>query len=393
MNGGNEMDMQFPECGMCKERVIERIEKYMDDNHDYGKSHVLNSICSEPLEIGKEAYMMALNTNLGDMRLFAGSKKMEEAVASKLCDLLSLSSGVGNVVCGGTEANLLAMFVAKKISESKNITAPEIVAPESIHFSVIKAATIMGIQLKLSKLDGNHRAIPKEMEEKITPNTIAFFATAGTSETGAVDPINKIADISKKYGLYFHVDAASGGFLIPFAKELGYYLPEFDFSIEAVQSITVDPHKYGFSVIPSGFILFRNKVIRDYIDFESFFVGTKTHRTFSGTRTGAGLASIYAIIQHLGKSGFKNYVLKIFTCRDILIRELQKKNMMLFGEPDLNIVLVKSKHPEETMQRLEKKGYYVSVSKRYHAIRIVVNRQNNEEELKELAELLYQTEH
>jgi tyrosine decarboxylase/tyrosine decarboxylase/aspartate 1-decarboxylase len=232
---------------------------------------------------------------------------------------------------------------------------------------------MLGIRLRYTRLDSTLRADPRDIRRGINSNTIAVLATAGTSESGAVDPIREIADIAKEDGLYFHVDAASGAFIIPFAKELGYDLSEFDFKINNVSSITVDPHKFGLSVIPSGYILFRSDKIRKPIEVESHYVGTSAHTTFTGTRPGAAAASAFAAITCLGRDGFRKIVKSYFEKRDFLISELDKYGISLYAPPDLNIVLIRSRDPLKVFKRLEKRRILVSLSRRYSSIRLVVH--------------------
>lgn len=380
----------FPEKKKTENDVLCEIEAFCTRDKAYFNSHVLNSICTEPLGIAKQAYMKAINTNLGDMRLFPGARSLEEELLHLLGSLLQNAEAAGSIVSGGTEANLLAMFVAKQ--RSAKVVNPEIIVPESIHFSVVKASMLLGVKLVTVELDQNFRAKPQQIEQSITEHTIAVFATAGTSETGAIDPIPEINEICMKHNLYLHVDAASGGFIIPFAREAGESKPSFDFSLEAVMSITVDPHKYGLAVIPAGFILFRNKELQNLIHFESFFTGTPNHKTFIGTRSAAGAASAYAVIKHLGRAGFVEITKHYFHLKRETLKMLEQKNIETLGEADLNILLIKSSHPEETMKKLERLGWYVSVSKRLKAIRIVLHCHNTAEELKEFTDILAQLE-
>lgn len=380
----------FPEKGKTENDVLCEIEAYCAKDKAYSNSHVLNSICTEPLGIAKQAYMKAINTNLGDMRLFPGARSLEEELLHLFGSLLQNEDVAGSIVSGGTEANLLAMFVAKQ--RAAEVKHPEIIVPESIHFSVVKAGVLLGVKLVTVELDQNFRAIPQQIEQSITEHTIAVFATAGTSETGAIDPIPEINEICMKHNLYLHVDAASGGFIIPFAKEAGELKPQFDFSLGAVMSMTVDPHKYGLAVIPAGFILFRNKELQDFIHFESFFVGTPNHKTFIGTRSAAGVASTYAVIKHLGRTGFVEKAKYYFQLKREMLKMLEQKNIETLGEADLNILIIKSIHPKETLKKLEQLGWYVSVSKRLKAIRIVLHCHNTVEELKEFVDILVQLE-
>ena len=79
---------------------------------------------------------------------------------------------------------------------------------------------------------------------------------AGTTEFGQVDPVEEIGRIAEEKDVFFHVDAAFGGFVIPFLE--GCPL-KFDFAVPGVSSIAIDPHKMGMSTIPSGGLLYRNE--------------------------------------------------------------------------------------------------------------------------------------
>lgn len=383
---------KFPENASDRQEVQDKINQICASDYNYNDGKILNSICSEPLDIAIWAYKRMILSNLGDTRIFGSLEKMEQEVTAMLGDLLHNSSAAGNIVTGGTEANLLALYVARQAGYKKGIINPEAVTSEAVHFSFNKACAFLGIKLITVKTNENFQVELKELESKITKNTAAVISTAGTSETGTVEQIKETGEIAKKYGIYFHVDAASGGFLLPFMEDAGYRSVPFDFALESVDSVTIDPHKYGMSVIPGGFILFRDSKLMKYINFDSFFHGTKAHTTLAGTRTGAGLASVYAVIHSLGYKGFVNNTKLIMSRREMLVNELHKRNIETAGRQDLNIIMVKSKDPVKIMGKLEKEGWLTSVSKRYNAVRIVVHRHNSEERLKEFAETFMRLE-
>lgn len=382
----------FPERGVSKIDVLSDIDNICSNDYKYTGGRILNSICTEPLDIAVEAYVKAIYTNLGDSRIFPGVKKLEFKIIEMIGELLGKRDVVGNIVSGGTEANLLALYVAREIGYKRNINCPEMIAPESIHYSVNKAAAILGIKVHYTALDGNQRAVVEEIESSITPNTVAIMATAGTSELGIVDPIPEIAAIAKRNSIYFHVDAASGGFIIPFAKEIGYKLPDFDFSVDGVDSITIDPHKYGLSVIPAGCIVFRTEELQKNIEFESYFIGTQPHTTFLGTRSGASVASIYSVIKHLGRKGFIDITRGYFEKRDYLISLLKDQGLSITVCPDLNIVTINSKSPYAVMNELENRRWLVSLSRRCNSLRVVVHKHTQKEELCEFVKALYNIE-
>lgn len=362
----------FTGTGVAAEEVLAEIDGFCANDYRYEDGRVFNSISSEPLPIAIEAYLRTIQTNMGDNRIFPGMKAMERAVIGMMGELLGDASAAGNVVSGATEGNLLALFVARRIGERRGITMPEVVVPQSGHFSLDKIAALLGLKLVRTALDDRQRGDAAAIAESITENTIAIVATAGTSEFGAIDPVTQIAQVARERGLYLHVDAASGGFIIPFAKQLGHGLPDFDFKVEGVHSIAVDPHKFGLCVIPSGIILFRSEELQREVCFDSHYVGTTSHTTLLGTRPGAGVATIYAVLRHLGRDGFCSLVEENFRKRDYFIDELTRRGLELLFPPELLIVAVNSRNPARLLQSLEEREWLVSVSKRFPAIRIVI---------------------
>ena len=86
------------------------------------------------------------------------------------------------------------------------------------------------------KVGGNARLLyfpnsVDSLKKVISDKTVAIVAIAGTTELGLIDPIEEISKIAFDNNIYFHVDAAFGGFSIPFLKQRGYDLPTFDFSL------------------------------------------------------------------------------------------------------------------------------------------------------------------
>lgn len=362
--------------GIGFEDVLKKIKIFLSE--DCRWENVYNSICSKPLEIGKEAFNQGIETNLGDKRIFKGTEKVEEIVIKKLGRLLDSETCVGNIVSGGTEANFLALYVAKKMRES--VLTPEIIVSDTVHFSVLKATEFLGIKCRFIRSDEKYKLNVSEIEENINKNTIAIVATAGTSEFGSVDDIEEIAKIASVNKIYFHVDAATGGFIIPFARMLGKELPNVSFSIAGVSSITIDPHKYGLVPIPSGAILFQDKSLQDKIHLSSYFVGTHHHTTMLGTRSGAPVLAAFAVIEHLGIEGFLEITKRNFELTNLLKQELEKIGFELYIEPELNIVCIKARNTIQIMEKLESKGIIISVSKRVpDVIRIVVNNHMNED--------------
>ena len=146
---------------------------------------------------------------MGDPGLFKGTKYIENEVIKSIGELLSISEPYGNIVTGGTEANIMAMRAARNHARKyKGIKEGEIIIPDSAHFSFKKAADMMNLKIIEAKLDENYKIDVDSVKENISDNTVAIVAIAGTTELGLVDPIEELSEIAYENNIYFHVDAA-----------------------------------------------------------------------------------------------------------------------------------------------------------------------------------------
>ena len=362
-------------AGESASDVRRRIATEMAD--DVPWTRVLNSICTEPHPLGVEMASAAAHTNLGDVRIFRGTKRIERKVVELLLDLLGNPGGSGSLVSGGTEANLIAMLVARESARARGrlTDRPEVVVSSTVHFSFTKVFGLLGLTPVVVPVDDSLRLPAGEVARRIGEHTVAVVATAGSSEFGVVVAVDEIGPVVAGREVHLHVDAATGGFIIPFARELGHDLPQFDFTVDGVDSITIDPHKYGLANVPAGAILFRGAQDAGRFAVDSFFIDTPVHNTLLGTRPGAAAVSTYAVLEHLGRDGFRDLTRTNFEVTRYLVDGLRAAGHELFAEPQLNIVVVKMPHAVRISQLLESKGWIVSTSKRFgETLRLVVTR-------------------
>jgi tyrosine decarboxylase/aspartate 1-decarboxylase len=218
-------------------------------------------------------------------------------------------------------------------------------------------------------LDSFYRVEVSEVEKCISNNTVAIVGTAGTAELGAVDPISELSEIALRHNVFLHVDAAFGGLVIPFLKGIK---PQFDFNLEGVQSITVDPHKMGMAAIPAGGILFRDDKALDFIKTETPYLTDKVQYTIVGTRTGAAAASVWAVLKALGMDGFQKVVGNCMKNTKLLADGVEKAGFKLVAAPTLNLVAFRSENTKGLAEKLWKRGWCISYVPRYDCIRVVV---------------------
>jgi tyrosine decarboxylase/aspartate 1-decarboxylase len=332
------------EEGIPAERILNELEERTKDDYTYDSGRILGSMISKPHKFALQVYQKYMERNLGDPGLCPGVTELEKEAIALIGSLLHHPNATGNIVTGGTEANLIAMAVARNMRSK--IIKPSIIVPKSAHVSFDKASSLLRLHKVKVGLDSSFKMNVNEMRKSITKDTVAIVAVAGTTSLGVVDPIEEISEIAYENHIYLHIDAAFGGFVLPFLSELGYKTPLFDFKVKGVSSMTTDPHKMGFCPIPSGGILFRRP---NYIKYNSVKVpylagGIATQGTIVGTRSGASACAIWALMRHLGRSGFREIVRNCMSLTDYLVDSIgHLEGVELTTPPTLNIIGIKSK--------------------------------------------------
>lgn len=347
--------------------VLKELQIAHSKDFHFSSGHILGSMCTEPHPIAVKAYNMFIDTNLGDSGIFPGTKELEENVVKMIGKLLHAPPSFhGTMVSGGTEGNLTALWMYKKISGKK-----EVILPRHAHFSFQKALSLMNIKARVVKLR-NHVFDMHDLKKCIGKNTACVVAVAGTTDLGLIDPIEEISEICMENEVPLHVDAAFGGFVIPFLKELGYSKKKFDFEISGVTSISTDPHKMGLSVIPSGCFFVREQNMLEHISVESPCTHTQRHLSLLGTRPGASVAATYAVLKFFGIKGYKKVVQHCMDLTFDLAKKLKEKGMKLTVEPEMNILSVRVTDARNVAMKLSERGWKVGVNEENCALRIVV---------------------
>jgi tyrosine decarboxylase/aspartate 1-decarboxylase len=239
----------------------------------------------------------------------------------------------------------------------------------------------MGLKLVRTDIDEKYRADVSSINSKINKKTLAVIATAGTSSLGAVDPIEEINELCD--GVFLHIDAAYGGFILPFIKK-----GELDFQKQNIDSISVDPHKLGGVPIPSGTLLFRDDSYQKNLTKSPTYIPVQTS-TLSGSRSGGAIAATWATLMHYGFEGYEARARECMKNTEFLCNEIKRiPGASIITEPDLNIVGLKIINPIKTSDRLVEMGWKIALNKELGCIRFAVmphiNKEGIEEFLKDL---------
>jgi len=349
-------------------KILNELQNYKDKDFTFSSGQILGSMCTQPHAIAKEAYMKFLETNLGDPELFPGTKEIESKLLSFILDLFNApKSATGLVGSGGTESNITAIWLAKNLTRKK-----EVITPESAHFSFEKIASLMDIKLKTIPLNKDYCMDISNIKKKISKDTATIVGIAGSTELGTIDPIPELSEICMDENIFLHIDAAFGGFVIPFLKELDYDLPDFDFNLKGVSSISVDAHKMGYSAIPLGVLVIRNDRWLNEISVETPYISITKQAGILATRSGGPVAATYAVAKYLGKKGYKNLVKRCMNVTKYTEKKINEIGLNLVVKPTMNVLGVKLKNPSRVVKKLTEYGWKVNKMDRLSSIRIVL---------------------
>ncbi|HZW38204.1 MAG TPA: aminotransferase class V-fold PLP-dependent enzyme [Ignavibacteriaceae bacterium] len=196
-----------------------------------------------------------------------GAVRMENMLTSWMTELIGYpATSAGNLTSGGSIANLSAIVSARDAFnlKAKDFERTVIYMTSQAHHSIDKAIRIAGLGECIHKfipVDENYRMLPAQLQKTITEDRKAglnpwlVIAAAGTTDVGAVDPLEEIGAISKANNLWFHIDGAYGAFFI-----LTYLCKDILKGLSSSDSIIMDPHKSLFLPYGSGAVLVKDKL-------------------------------------------------------------------------------------------------------------------------------------
>jgi tyrosine decarboxylase/aspartate 1-decarboxylase len=353
---------------------------------DYSYDRFLSTMCTRPHPIAIKAHDMFLETNLGDPGLFPGVAGLEEEVVSMLGELLGCTHAQGYISTGGTESNIQAIRAAKNESGK---SGGNIVVPASAHFSFDKIGDLLSLEVRKAQLDSQLRVDLSSVESLIDEQTVALVGIAGTTEFGQVDPIEELSDLALEWDVHLHVDAAFGGFVLPFLDRSFAW----DFSLPGVKSITIDPHKMGLATIPAGGLLFRSQECMNALETETHYLTKARQASLTGTRSGAAAAATYAVMMHLGREGFWEMVGYCMDLTDHMVEGAKEIGVEPLIEPVMNVVALKVPEPSKVRERLMDRDWHVSITREPNrALRLILmghmSHENIDLFLKDLKEVL-----
>ncbi|XP_030960514.1 sphingosine-1-phosphate lyase isoform X1 [Quercus lobata] len=363
---------------------------YIGGNESEGHFSVINEACS-----------MFAHTNPLHLDVFQSVVRFEAEVVAMTAALLgSQEKGSGGQICGnmtsgGTESILLAVKSSRDYMKTKKgITKPEMIIPESAHSAYDKAAQYFNIKLWRVPVNKEFQADVKAIRRRINRNTIFIVGSAPGFPHGIIDPIEDLGELATSFGICLHVDLCLGGFVLPFARKLGYPIPPFDFTVKGVTSISVDVHKYGLAPKGTSVVLYKNHDIRkhQFVAVTEWSGGLYVSPTIAGSRPGGLIAGAWAAMMSLGEEGYLENTKKIMEVSKRLQKGIEEiPELFIIGRPDMTIVAFGSNVVDifEVNDTMSSKGWHLNALQRPNSIHMCLTLQHVpivEEFLRDLTE-------
>ena len=363
--------MQIPEKGMPKEEILATLQAFKSRDMDWKSGRVWCYVYNpgeDPAEVTREAYLSFLTENGLDPTVFPSMLKLETDVVRAIITMLrGDANAVGHLTTGGTESIMLAVKTArdKARAERPHIKEPEMVLPKTAHAAFHKAAHYLSVKPVVVDIDPKtFKVRTEDMRTAITENTILLVASSPSYSQGVIDPITKIGAIAQEKNLPFHVDACVGGLHLSFMRKLGYAIPDFDFTVPGVTSISTDLHKYGYAAKGCSVVMYRSK---DYRKFQIFACTDTTaytliNPTMLSTKSGGPMAGAWAILNFLGEEGYKRIIQTVQDATKKLIEGINAiPGLRVLGQPAMCMFSFASDEINvyQLADEMNKRGWYL----------------------------------
>lgn len=300
----------------------------------------------------------------------SGMKFESEVIAMTASLMYGGKSIEGTEICGcttsgGTESIILAIKAARDFYRDKKGVGnrrrgkPEVLACISAHAAVDKACDLMGLKLvQIPYDDSPNCANPYQMDvaktkAAITENTILIYSSAPSFAHGVIDPIAELGQLALRYDVALHVDCCLGGFILPFARDeyklasssvqakreagssvesmeadvekaRAVEVPAFDFTVPGVTSMSVDTHKFGYTLKGTSVALYKEKKMRQaqYFCYPQWSGGMYTTPTIAGSRSGGLISQCWASLMSIGYDGYRDNAVSILKTTKDLAKEV-----------------------------------------------------------------------
>lgn len=298
---------------MGPEEVLGRLQGYRSQDAPTHGGRVLSYVYDHGRpdldEVAAQAMRLLQPVNGLDPTTFPSVALMESDLVSFGREMLHGRDATGSVTSGGTESCLLAVKAARDLWVARGGTGrPRLVLSTSTHAAFHKAAHYLDLDVTAVPVDVvSGRAAADALTGALATDVALVVVSAPSYPHGVVDAVAEVAGAAADARIPCHVDACVGGWVLPWWEPAGGEpLPQWDFRVRGVTSISADIHKYGYVPKGASLLLFADA----QLDLARYFATTDwlgypvVNPTMLGTRSATSLAAAWAVVQTLGPDGY-----------------------------------------------------------------------------------------
>lgn len=316
---------RLPESGLAHEVILREMAALRDREQARWRDGFVSGAVyhgdDEHIDFLNSVYALTSQANPLHADVWPSIAKYEAEIVAMTAAMLGAGQAAPDAICGtvssgGTESILLAMKTYRdRARTEKGVTQPEMIVPVTAHAAFDKAAQYFNIKLVRIPVGADFRANVAAARAAVNRNSIVIVGSAPCFPYGVIDPIAELSELALAHNIGFHTDACLGGFLLPWAAELGYPVPPFDFRLPGVTSMSADTHKYGYAAKGTSVVLYRGAALRryQYFTITDWPGGLYFSPTLAGSRPGALSAACWAAMISLGREGYREAARQILT--------------------------------------------------------------------------------
>jgi len=360
-----------------KVKLNHKISGTIYSNKDYHK------------KIAGYMYDLYMYSNPLHTDLFPELNKMESEIVSMVGHLFDMpENGGGNLTTGGTESTILAIKAYKKHKKNTKWIDRrlEVLTTKTGHAAINKACELLDLKLVYVNLNNDLTMDITDLKRKITSRTCVVIASYPCYPYGVIDDVKNIGDVCTDYNVPLHVDACLGGFITQFDENL-----KLSFK-DNIDSISVDPHKFGYAPKGSSLLLWKDNEIKhnQYFIVENWTGGIYASCSLPGSRAGAQIATTWAIMIYNGYNYYKTMSETIIKATKNLYADIiDIPSFKVIGNPNVNVVAFYSdKYPlSQIIDEFQKHNWNLNILQNPMCVHICITPYNYEK-LYEITDIL-----
>ncbi|MFC7764987.1 pyridoxal phosphate-dependent decarboxylase family protein [Leucobacter soli] len=287
-DGGSDADAR---------EALAELGRRLGEMYPYGDVRYIGQILKPPPgRVGGERRHRPDQPQQPRARRGPATAHLEKEAVADLARMFGMPQHLGHLTSSGTIANLEALFVARELR-------PEgvVLSSEAAHYTHKRMCALLRMEHETVPQDEGGRMDVEALERRLEQGGVSLVvATLGTTSLGALDPVHRILELGRRYGVRVHVDAAYGGFHVLLAGDDPTVDPAPFRALPEADSIVVDPHKHGLQAFGCGSVLFADPSVGSLYLHDSpytYFTSDELHLgeiSLECSRPGAPAAAFWA---------------------------------------------------------------------------------------------------